>query len=433
MNKSAIKVCVIGGGSSYTPELIEGFIEKGDELPVGSIVLMDIDPRKREIVGDLTRRMVQAKDAAIEIITTDDLDLAVEGASFVINQIRVGGMAARTLDEKIPLEYGVIGQETTGPGGFAKALRTIPVVLDIARAIERLSPGAFLINFTNPAGLITEALVRHSPISVIGLCNLPIGAEMRLSKLLEVSRSRIRLDWIGLNHLNWIRGVTLDGEDIWEQVFQHELEESRGREEDGWGFSEALLSTLGMIPCGYLNYYYNFDRMLAKQKAAARTRGEEVQEIENKLMEMYQDPNLNEKPKMLEKRGGAYYSKAAVDLISAIANDKGEVHIVNTVNQETIENLPRDVVVEVPCVIDATGAHPLKTEALPVEIRGLVHAVKSYEVLTSVAGAHGDRKRALLALLAHPLIPSFQVAQGLLDALLRAHQAYLPQFDLGGK
>ena len=428
MNIKTLKVCVIGGGSSYTPELIEGFIEKQGELPVKSIVLMDIDPRKLEIVGGLARRMVRAEGAGIEILTTNDLERAVDGANFVINQIRVGGMAARILDEKIPLQFGIIGQETTGPGGFAKALRTIPVALNIARTIERLSPGAVLINFTNPAGLITEALVRYSPVSVIGLCNLPIGAEMRLARQLRVKRSRIRLDWIGLNHLNWIRGATLDGVNIWDQVFELALAEALGHEQDGWHFSADLLENLGMIPCGYLNYYYNHDLILASQMKATKTRGEEVQAIENQLMEIYQNPDLAEKPKLLEQRGGAYYSKVAVDLISAIANDKGEVHIVNTVNQGAVENLPGEVVVEVPSKIDGTGAHPLRTGALPVKVRGLVQAVKSYEELAAVAGAEGDRQQALLALLAHPLIRSYQVARGLLDAILEAHQVYLPQF-----
>lgn len=428
MVTDGLRICVIGGGSSYTPELIEGFIEKQDELPVHSITLMDNDPRKLEIVGGLAQRMVEAANTRIKILMTNDLEHALEDAAFIINQIRVGGMEARILDEKIPLQYGVIGQETTGPGGFAKALRTIPVALRIAQTIERLSPEAFLINFTNPAGLITEALVRYSPVSVIGLCNLPIGAEMRLSKRLAVARNRLRLDWLGLNHLNWIRGATLDGVDIWDQVFQQELAEAQEYAGDGWHFSVNLLEDLGMIPCGYLNYYYNHDLLLAKQMNAAKTRGEEVQEIEDKLMEMYLDPELMEKPKLLEERGGAYYSKAAVDLISAIANDKEEIHIVNTVNRGAIGNLPAEVVVEVPCMIDGNGAHPLKTDALPVEIRGLVQVVKSYEELTAVAGTEGSRRQALLALLAHPLTPSYQAAQGLLDSLLTAHRAYLPQF-----
>ncbi len=427
-----IKVCVIGGGSSYTPELIEGFIENWEELPVQRIALMDVDERRLTIVGGLARRMVEAAGSPIAIETTLDRRAAIAGSDFVINQIRVGGMAARILDERIPLEFGVIGQETTGPGGFAKALRTIPVVLGIARTIESLAPDACLINFTNPAGLITEALQRYSSVSTIGLCNLPIGTEMRLSQSLGVDRNQLSLDWVGLNHLNWIRGATLDGRDIWSQVFAGEVEAACQRGDDGWSFSAHLLETMGLIPCGYLNYYYDHDRILAKQQKASQTRGEQVREIEDQLMEMYQDPDLKEKPKLLEQRGGAYYSKAAVSLISAQANNKREVHIVNTVNGSAIPDLPPDVVVEVPCIIDVTGAHPVETGPLPAEIRGLVQMVKAYEELAARAGAEGDRRIALLALLAHPLTPSFQAAQGLLEALLDAHRQYLPQFFPGG-
>jgi 6-phospho-beta-glucosidase len=423
-----IKVCIIGAGSSYTPELIEGFIESWTELPVSVISLMDIDQRRLEIITGLTLRMVQAAQVEIDVEQTLDQRQSIQGADFVVSQIRVGGMAARIQDEKIPPQFGVIGQETTGPGGFAKALRTIPVALGIARDIEASAPGAFLLNFTNPAGLITEALQRYSSVPTIGLCNLPIGTEMRLSKKLGVDRKDIRLDWVGLNHLNWTRGVTARGEDVWNEVFADELNEAQAREAGGWEFTADLLGALGMLPCGYLNYYYNHDRMLAKQRSASRTRGEEVQEIESSLLEMYQDPDLNRKPELLEKRGGAYYSKAAVSLISAIANNKQEVHIVNTLNGEAISDLPPEVVIEAPCLIGSSGAKPLKLGPLPIQVRGLVQAVKSYEELTAIAGAEGDQRKALLALLAHPLTPSFTAAQGLLSALLDAHRSYLPQF-----
>jgi 6-phospho-beta-glucosidase len=426
-----VKVSVIGAGSSYTPELIEGFIEHRQELPVSRITLMDIDKRRVRIVGDLSRRMVQAAGVEIEVEETLDRQKAIEGSRFVISQIRVGGMAARILDETIPPRFGVIGQETTGPGGFANALRTIPVALGIAREIEASAPGAVLVNFTNPAGLITEALQRYTAVPAIGLCNLPVGMEMRLARQLRVERSQLRLDWVGLNHLNWTRGVSLDGQNVWPEVFSAALEEARQGAEDGWGFSVDLLETLGMIPCGYLNYYYNHDRMLAKQKAAPRPRGEEVQEIEARLMEMYGDPNLTEKPKLLEQRGGAYYSKAAVSLISALTNGKKEIHIVNTRNRGAIPDLPQDVVVEVPCVIDATGATPQEAEPLPAEIRGLVQMVKAFEELTVEAGVEGDRRKALQALLVHPLVSSFQIAKSLLEALLEAHRGNLPQFFRG--
>jgi len=423
-----IQVAVIGGGSTYTPELIEGFIENYYEAPIHRLTMMDIDERKLEIVGGLARRMVIASGLNIPVELTTDRERALDGADFVITQIRVGGMAARILDEKIPPQYGVIGQETTGPGGFAKALRTIPVMLSIASDLEHLSPQAILINFTNPSGLITEALHAHSRINSIGLCNLPIGAEMRLAHTFGVERKRLSLDWIGLNHLNWIRGAWLDGRDIWTEVFTKEIENARRSEEDDWDFSADLLETLGMIPCGYLNYYYNHPRALEKQRFSPRTRGEEVVEIENGLIEMYRDENLKEKPALLEKRGGAYYSKAAISLITAILNNKGETHIVNTRNHGAIQELPEDCVVEVPASIGAGGARPLMTGPLPNTIRGLVEAVKAYEQLTVQAAVTGDRRVAIQALLAHPLVPSFTAAQELVDALLNAHRRYLPQF-----
>lgn len=423
-----IKVSVIGAGSSYTPELIEGFVESWSDLPVSQVTLMDIDERRLDVVAGLARRMVETAGVDIRIEQTLQRREAIEGSRFVVSQIRVGGVDARLLDETIPPRFGVIGQETTGPGGFAKALRTIPVVLGIASDVEVSAPGAVLVNFTNPAGLITEALQRHSAVQAIGLCNLPIGMEMRVAEQLGVERGRVRLDWVGLNHLNWTRGVTIDGRDVWPEVFAGAIELARKSVEDGWTFSAELLETLGMIPCGYLNYYYNHDKMLARQRAAEKSRAQEVQEIEARLLEMYADPDLSEKPKLLEERGGAYYSKAAVALISAIANDKGELHIVNTPNRGAIPDLPAGAVVEVPCLVGADGAEPERTAPLQPEIRGLVQAVKAFEELTVRAAVEGDRRLALQALLAHPPIRSFQTAQGLLEALLQAHREYLPQF-----
>ena len=423
-----LKICVIGAGSSYTPELVEGVLSYRDSLPVGELALMDIDARKLGIVGGLAQRMVSAAGTCTRLTLHTGRREALEGADFVVSQIRVGGMAARILDEKIPLQFGAIGQETTGPGGFAKALRTIPVALSIARDMHELAPGAFLINFTNPSGLVTEALYRYSEVKAIGLCNLPIGEEMRLAQVFQVERSQVRLDWAGLNHLNWIRGAVIAGQDCWEEVFRRAVEDARQGEDDDWDFSPALLEALGMIPCSYLNYFYNRDRALEKLVQAPRTRGEEVQEIEDQLMQLYQDPNLQEKPALLEKRGGAFYSTAAVSLIDAIANDRGTVHIVNVPNRGAVPDLPGDAVVEIACQVGKDGAAPLPARPLPDSIRGLVQAVKAYELLAAKAGAQGDRQAALQALLAHPLVPSFDAARGLLDALLEAHRAYLPQF-----
>lgn len=425
--KRDLKVTIIGGGSSYTPELIEGLIKAAGELHLTRVVLMDINEERLDIVGGLARRMAQAAEAPFELELSTDRRAAIEGAHYVINQIRVGGMAARVQDEQIPLCFGVIGQETTGPGGFAKALRTIPVVLEIAREMTELAPGAFLINFTNPSGLITEALHRYTQVPVIGLCNLPIGIEMRLAKAFNVPRERVFIDHVGLNHLNWLRGAWVDGQDVWPQVFEQEVAEARRAPEEKT-FSAELLETLQHIPCGYLNYYYNRDQVLEKQLKAEKTRGQEVMEIERQLFEMYRDPNLREKPKLLEKRGGAYYSTAAVSLISAIENDKQEIHVVNVMNQGAIPNLPPDVVVEVPCVVNAQGARPITTAPMAPQILGLTQQVKAYELLTVKAGVEGDRRAALQALLNHPLVPSFAIAQKLLDAILEANRPFLPQF-----
>ncbi len=423
-----IKVAVIGGGSTYTPELIEGFIKSYAEFPVHRLMLMDIDEHKMGIVGGLAKRMVKASGLDIEVELTADRQKAIEGTAFVITQIRVGQMPARILDEKIPPRFGVIGQETTGPGGFAKALRTIPVILDIAREMERLAPKAMLINFTNPAGLVTEALQAHSPIASIGLCNSPIGAEMRLAEAFATQRKHVLLDWVGLNHLNWIRGARVDGKDVWERVLQMEIESARENMDEHWGFSAELLETLQLIPNGYLNYFYYHDRMLAVQKAAQKTRGEEVREIEDNLLEIYRDEKLQEKPKLLEKRGGAYYSKAAVSLITAVWNDKQETHIVNTRNHGAIPDLADDDVVEIPAAIGAGGAQPLPAGPVPLAVRGTVEAVKAYEKLTVQTAVSGDRRLAVQALLAHPLVPGFDTAKGLVDALLDAHRQYLPNF-----
>jgi len=420
-----LKICVIGGGSTYTPELIEGFIERGDELPVATIALMDIDENRLRVVGGLAERMLRAAESEIELRLTTRREEALEGADYVITQIRVGGLSCRIQDEKIPLQFGVVGQETTGPGGFAKALRTIPVLLDIAHDMVDVAPGAHLINFTNPSGLITEALLKYTSIPTIGLCNSPFGFQHGIAQQLGVAPERIRLDYVGLNHLSWIRGVRLDGEDVFDQVLEGAIALARAGQSP---FSPQLLETLGMLPSYYLTYYYNHDQVVAGQRQAGKTRGEEVQEIEAGLLELYADPSLRHKPALLEKRGGAHYSTVAVAVISAIHHDTGEVHIVNTRNNGALPDLPEHCVVELPSVINRNGARATPVAPLPPAIRGLIQAVKAYEELTVLAAVEGDERAALQALLAHPLVPSFAVAQGLWAAIKEANRAYLPQF-----
>lgn len=421
-----LKVCVIGAGSTYTPELIEGFIVRKKEMPLSHIALMDIDKAKLNIVGSLAKRMVEKAGIPAKVVLTTDRKKAVEGADFVLSQIRVGGIPARIRDEHIPLEFGVLGQETTGPGGFAKALRTIPVMLDIARDIEKHAPGAWWINFTNPSGIITETLLKHSRTKIIGLCNVPIGMTKNLATKLECKPEDLLLTYVGLNHLSWITKVCRRGEDVTKQAVKLSLK-GRAKEDAAW------MRVNGIIPNGYLHYYYARDAVLEAQKKAEKSRGEIVQEVEAQLLEQYKNPNLKKKPKELEKRGGAHYSTAAVSLASAIYNNKRELHIVNTRNNGTIPCLPPDCAIETTCVVDGTGAHPLAIGDIPLEIRGLLQAVKSYEELTVEAGAKGSRKLALQALTAHPLVPSFAIAKGLLDRILEANKDYLPQFRLKGK
>ncbi|HUT05062.1 MAG TPA: 6-phospho-beta-glucosidase [bacterium] len=416
-----MKICVIGAGSTYTPELIEGFIVRKKELPVSHFALMDIDGAKLDIVGSLAKRMIEKAGINATVELTTDRRKAVEGADFVLSQIRVGGLQARIRDEHIPLEFGVLGQETTGPGGFAKALRTIPVMLDIARDVEKYAPNAWWINFTNPSGIISETLLKHSRTNIIGLCNVPIGMTKSLATKLECRPQDLLLTYVGLNHLSWITKVCRKGEDVTKQAVRLSLK-GRAKEDAEW------MKVNGMIPNGYLHYYYARDAVLEAQKKAEKSRGEIVSEVEARLLKKYQNPNLKRKPKELEKRGGAHYSTAAVSLASAIYGNARELHIVNTRNNGTISCLPSDCAIETNCVIDGTGAHPMTIGDVPLEIRGLLQAVKSYEELAVRAGVEGSRKLALQALVAHPLVPSFTVAKGLLDRILEANADYLPQF-----
>jgi 6-phospho-beta-glucosidase len=434
-----IKIVVIGGGSSYTPELVEGFIQRAGELSVEEICLVDIaaGQDKLSIVSDLARRMINRAGLTIKITSTLDRRAALKGANFVVTQFRVGGLEARARDERFPLQYGVLGQETTGPGGFAKALRTIPVILDICRDMTELCPAAWLINFTNPAGLITETVLKHTNVKCIGLCNVPIHTKMTVAKLLDAEAQDIYIDFAGLNHLVWGRKVWHKGVDVTADILQ--------KMQDGATLSMKnipnlkwdgdFLQSLAMLPCPYHRYYYMTDSILAEELAAAQqggagTRAEIVQAVEDRLFKLYQDPGLDQKPAELEKRGGAYYSEAAVSLISAIYNDKREIHTVDTVNQGSICGLPANCVIETNCVISKNGATPLTVGELPPEILGLVQQVKAYEMLAIEAGVYGDYGKALQALANHPLVPSVAVAKRLWADLLSLNREHLPQFKV---
>ncbi len=431
-----LKVAVIGGGSSYTPELVEGLLKRAAELPVGELWLVDVPEgqTKLEIVGSLARRMVQKAGAPIDVHLTLDRRAALTGADFVITQFRVGQLEARIRDERIPLKYGVIGQETTGPGGFAKALRTIPVILAICREMESLCPDAWLINFTNPSGILAEAVLKYSRVKSIGLCNVPIGMRMGVARLLGVAPDRVAIDFAGLNHLVYGLRIYLDGEEITRLALDRLASGSASmtmRNIADLEWEPAFLRSLGMLPCPYHRYFYQTDRMLAEEQEAAAThgtRGEVVRRVEAELFELYQDPQLNTKPAQLEKRGGAYYSDAACNLIASLYTDKGDVQPVNVRNNGAIADLPDHVAVEVSSVITRAGARPLSMGHLPLPARGLVQVVKAYEELTVEAGVHGDYGAALQALTLHPLVPSASVARQILDEMLQANRSYLPQF-----
>lgn len=431
-----MKVTVIGGGSSYTPELINGFLERLDSFPLTELWLMDTLPERLEIVGKFAQRMVAAQGAPFAVHLTTDQREAVKNAQYVTTQLRVGWMAARREDEYLGRRHGLIGQETTGVGGMAKALRTIPVILNIARDMRELAaPGALLVNFTNPAGLVTEALARYAPdITAVGVCNAPIGAQLSMLKSINeaehlpqpITADRTRLNTLGLNHLTWHRGFTIDGEDVWPRIIEMTLKQLRDAEHPAW--SPELVESLQMIPNYYLQYFYDTAKKLAEQEKWPPSRAEAVMAIEEKLFAQYAEPDRTTPPEGLMERGGAYYSTVATQLLNAHYNDLQETHVVNVPHRGTVPGWPADWVLEMPCVVGRDGITPIPTEPLPPVCFGLLSAVKQYELLTVEAAVHGDRNAAYQALLAHPLGPAADQVQAVLDDLLSTHKAYLPQF-----
>jgi 6-phospho-beta-glucosidase len=430
---SDLKVAVIGGGSTYTPELINGFLARLENFPLTELWLMDIDPARLAIVGGFAQRMVAAKGSPFAVHRTADQRQAVTDAAYVCTQLRVGQMEARRADEYLGRRHGLIGQETTGIGGMAKALRTIPVILNIAKDMRELAPGALLINFTNPAGLVTEALHRYAPdVPAVGVCNVPITAKMKLLELLEtalhekIAPERAELKTLGLNHLTWHSGFTLEGEEMWPRVFESFLARQRAAADPEWDVN--TLANLRLIPNDYLQYFYYTDHKLEAQNRWPPSRAEEVMAIEKDLLKYYGDPANSEPPADLMKRGGAYYSTVATQLLNAHYNDLGETHVVNTRHAGAVPGWPEDWVLELPCKVDRAGIHPLPAQPLPLACFGLLAQVKAYELLTVEAAVHGDRRAAYEALLANPLGPKADRVQAVLDDLLETHRAHLPQF-----
>jgi len=435
--KKGIKIVTIGGGSSYTPELVEGFIERYDQLPVTELWLVDIEQGKEklEIVSKLAQRMAEKAGVPMKVIPTMDRRAALKDADFVTTQMRVGLLDARIKDERIPNSFGMIGQETNGAGGMFKALRTIPVILDIVKDIEELCPNAWMINFTNPAGMVTEAIFRHTNFKrTVGLCNVPVGMVAGFAKLLEVDPSRVRMEIQGSNHNIFATDVFLDGESVFERLLDLYIkskENASMRNIDSLEYSADLLKGLNAIPCPYHNYYFFTKEQLAKQLEdyeAGNVRGEVVKKVEAELFDLYQDVNLAVKPKQLEQRGGALYSDAACNLISSLYNDTCDIQYVNVVNNGTITNLPDECSIEVACMVTKDGPKPLALGELKAPINGLIQTLKSFEHMVVDAAVTGNRALAIAALDVNPLCPSDKLAVNVFDALLEAHQSYLPQF-----
>ena len=431
-----MRVAVIGGGSTYTPELVNGFLTRRDSFPLRELVLMDIAPARLGIVGGFVMRMVQAAGNPFHVVLTTDQRSALRDASYVITQLRVGMMPARRADEYLGKRHGLIGQETTGIGGMAKALRSIPVILQIAADMLQVAPGALLVNFTNPSGLVTEALTRYAPdVQSVGVCNGPFNAKMNFLHLLEerqgiqIDPARAELKTLGLNHLSWYSGFALDGKDVWNGVLNDYIAHLKSQANPQW--EPRLIESLRMIPNDYLQYYYYTEHKLTAQEQWPPSRAEQVMQIEEGLLKQYADPNLTTVPADLMKRGGAYYSTVATQLLNAHYNNLGENHIVNARHGGAVRGWDQDWVLEMPCRIDRTGIHPLPAEPLPPVAFGLLAQVKAYELLTVQAAVHGDRESAYQALLAHPLGPSADRAEAVLEDLLQTHREYLPQFWQG--
>jgi 6-phospho-beta-glucosidase len=415
-----MKVTVVGGGSTYTPELVDGLARLRELLPVDTLVLADPSTERLEVVAAMSRRMLARAGHPAQVLATTDVEEGVTDADAVLLQLRVGGQAARMQDESWPLECGCIGQETTGAGGLAKALRTVPVVLDIAEKVrKRAAPDAWIVDFTNPVGIVTRALL-HEGHRAVGLCNVAIGFQRWFAELLSVAPHDVSLGHVGLNHLTWERSVTVGGRDVLpELIDRHAAAIAERVDQPEW-----LVRELGVVPSYYLNYFWNHDAAVTAARGA-QSRGARVAEMESTLLEMYADPSVDTKPALLGERGGAYYSEAAIDLLASLTADRGDVQVVNLRNDGTLPFLPDDAVVEVPATITAAGATALPVDPVPPLYSGLIAHTFAYEQLALDAAIHGGRERVFQALLAHPLVGQTALAEGLTDRLLAANRDHL--------
>lgn len=421
-----IKIALIGAGSTYTPELMEGIINKKDSLPVGELYLMDIDERKLNIVGSLAKRQIEAAGLDCNVVLTTDLDESLKDANFVLAQIRVGKLPARVLDEKIPLKYGLIGQETNGIGGFFKGMRTIPEMMKIAKKMEELCPDAWLINFSNPAGMLTEALLNHTNIKAIGVCNVPINMIDSLKRRLKLENAEV--EYLGLNHLTWVTSIKQDGVDYLEKAINEGINSEAMKNIPASGFTAELIKTVGAIPSSYLEYYYFKDTKLKNALEAEKSRGEVCIDIENELLEIYSNSELHTKPELLSRRGGARYSEVAINLVDSIYNDKQDIQVVNTLNNGALDFMADDDVIEINCLIGKDGPKPIKTEVKNQHIIEYMKMIKAYEKHAVNAALTGDEDEAMRALLINPLVFDYHKAYPCFQELKEAHKEYLPQF-----
>lgn len=437
--KQGVKIVTIGGGSSYTPELMEGFIKRYDELPISEIWLVDIEDGegKLKIVGEMAQRMWDASPYDVKVHLTLDRREALKDADFVTTQFRVGMLNARVKDERIPLSYGMVGQETNGAGGIFKALRTIPVILGIVEDMKELCPNAWLVNFANPSGMVTDSIVRYGNWEkVIGLCNVPVMAMMQEPKLIGKTKDELVYSFAGLNHFHWHRVTDLDGNDVTSQIIDKLYEDDNGTPKNihDIPYFKEQLKQMNLIPCGYHRYYYRHDEMLSHMLEEYNdpnvgTRAQQVKQTEVELFELYKDPNVSEKPEQLEKRGGAYYSDAACETIASIYANKNTEIVVSTKNNGAVPDLAPDDVVEVSAYIGSAGARPIAFGSFEPAERGWLQVMKNMELCTEKAAVTGEYGTLLQAFTINPLVPSGETAKRVLDELLIAHKKYLPQFS----
>ncbi len=418
-----MKFTIVGAGSSYTPELLEEMAARSDSLPVKEIVLYDIDEKRLSIMEGFCQRFAKKLDLAATIRATLNLDDALAGADFVDTQIRVGGNTQRVLDEKIPLKYGLVGQETTGAGGMMKAFRTIPVMLEVARRMEALSPKGWIINYTNPTGLVTEAVTRYTKARIAGFCSGGIFPKMWAKEALGIAYDRVQYDYVGLNHMNFISNITIDGRPVTDEEFMKIAAQNDS-------VSLELIKLLGVIPSPYLQYFYQTGEKIRKILAAPMTRGQQVQALEKETYAAYADPDNADKPTSLKKRGGGGYSEVAMNFVNAVFNNRDTEMVVNVPNNGAISFLPDSAVVEIPCLVNKRGMAPLKVAHVPEMCWGLIAAVKNYEQLAVEAAVEGSLTKMKWALLAHPLVREYELVEKLVPELLEANQQYLPQFHL---